>query len=222
MVKPTLIFSLFYTISFIYPVYFYPSPLIIQEICRWTNHIVWAIFLLDYLVMFKLAPNKKKFVSTHIFELILVALPFVRMLRPLRAVVFIGQAGFRSRRQLLRNIWWVVSVASLLMIIIMGAAILDIERSVPNSNIKTPSDAIWWAFVTITTVGYGDVYPTTGAGRILGSFVLISGVAIVGIVTASIAATFVRSDEAELEEADMKALLKRLNRIEKKIDDLEK
>ena len=188
MAKPTLIFSLIYTISFIYPVYFYPSPLIIQEICRWTNHIVWAIFLLDYLVMFKLAPNKKKFVSTHIFELILVALPFVRMLRPLRAVVFIGQAGFRSRRQLLRNIWWVVSVASLLMIIIMGAAILDIERSVPNSNIKTPSDAIWWAFVTITTVGYGDKYPVSIEGRLVAGFLIVFGVIMLATITGALAA----------------------------------
>ena len=188
MAKPTLIFSLIYTISFIYPVYFYPSPLIIQEICRWTNHIVWAIFLLDYLVMFKLAPNKKKFVSTHIFELILVALPFVRMLRPLRAVVFIGQAGFRSRRQLLRNIWWVVSVASLLMIIIMGAAILDIERSVPNSNIKTPSDAIWWAFVTITTVGYGDKYPVSTEGRLVAGFLIVFGVIMLATITGALAA----------------------------------
>ena len=188
MAKPTLVFSLIYTISFIYPVYFYPSPLIIQEICRWTNHIVWAIFLLDYLVMFKLAPNKKKFVSTHIFELILVALPFVRMLRPLRAVVFIGQAGFRSRRQLLRNIWWVVSVASLLMIIIMGAAILDIERSVPNSNIKTPSDAIWWAFVTITTVGYGDKYPVSTEGRLVAGFLIVFGVIMLATITGALAA----------------------------------
>ena len=188
MAKPTLVFSLIYTISFIYPVYVYPSPLIIQEICRWTNHIVWAIFLLDYLVMFKLAPNKKKFVSTHIFELILVALPFVRMLRPLRAVVFIGQAGFRSRRQLLRNIWWVVSVASLLMIIIMGAAILDIERSVPNSNIKTPSDAIWWAFVTITTVGYGDKYPVSIEGRLVAGFLIVFGVIMLATITGALAA----------------------------------
>ena len=188
MAKPTLVFSLIYTISFIYPVYVYPSPLIIQEICRWTNHIVWAIFLLDYLVMFKLAPNKKKFVSTHIFELILVALPFVRMLRPLRAVVFIGQAGFRSRRQLLRNIWWVVSVASLLMIIIMGAAILDIERSVPNSNIKTPSDAIWWAFITITTVGYGDKYPVSNEGRLVASFLIVFGVVMLATITGALAA----------------------------------
>ena len=188
MAKPTLVFSLIYTISFIYPVYVYPSPLIIQEICRWTNHIVWAIFLLDYLVMFKLAPNKKKFVSTHIFELILVALPFVRMLRPLRAIVFIGQAGFRSRRQLLKNIWWVVSVASLLMIIIMGAAILDIERNISNSNIKTPSDAIWWAFITITTVGYGDKYPVSNEGRLVAGFLIVFGVVMLATITGALAA----------------------------------
>ena len=188
MAKPTLILSLIYTISFIYPVYHYPTPTLIREMCRWINLVVWALFAIDYLVMLKLAPIKKKFITAHIFELILVALPFVRMLRPLRAVVFIGQAGFRSRRQLLKNIWWVVSIASFLMIVIMGAAILDVERNVPNANIKTPSDAIWWAFVTITTVGYGDKYPVSTEGRLVAGFLITFGVVMLATITGTLAA----------------------------------
>jgi voltage-gated potassium channel len=138
--------------------------------------------------MFYLAPRKKKFFRAHIFELILVALPFVRMLRPLRAIMFIGQAGFRSRRQLIKNLWWVVLLASFLMIIIMGAAILDIERTVPNSNIKTPSDAVWWAFVTITTVGYGDKFPISTEGRLVAGFLILFGVLMMATITGAAAA----------------------------------
>lgn len=168
--------------------YHYPTPSGIKEFCRWTNHVVWAIFAIDYLVMLYLAPKKKKFVTAHIFELILVALPFVRMLRPLRAVVFIGQAGFRSRRQLLKNIWWVVSLASILMVIIMSAAILDVERTLPNSNIKTPADALWWAFVTITTVGYGDKFPVSNEGRFIATFLILFGVVMLATITGALAA----------------------------------
>jgi voltage-gated potassium channel len=188
MAKPTLVLSLIYTLAFIYPVYHYPTPSALKSFCTWTNHIVWGIFVADYLVMFYLAPRKKKFFRAHIFELILVALPFVRMLRPLRAIMFIGQAGFRSRRQLIKNLWWVVLLASFLMIIIMGAAILDIERTVPNSNIKTPSDAVWWAFVTITTVGYGDKFPISTEGRLVAGFLILFGVLMMATITGAAAA----------------------------------
>lgn len=188
MAKPTLILSLIYTLAFIYPVFHYPTPSAIKTFCSWTNHIVWALFAVDYLIMLKLATNKKKFVKAHIFELLLVALPFVRLLRPLRAVMFISQAGFRSRRQLLKNLWWVVALASILMIIIMGAAILDIERTVPGSNIKTPADAIWWAFITITTVGYGDKFPVSTEGRFVASFLIIFGVVMLATITGALAA----------------------------------
>jgi voltage-gated potassium channel len=188
MAKPSLALSLIYTLAFIYPVFHYPTPSGIKTFCYWTNHIVWALFAVDYLIMFYLAAQKKKFVKAHIFELLLVALPFVRMLRPLRAIMFIGQAGFRSRRQLIKNLWWVVSLACLLMIIIMGAAILDIERTVPGSNIKTPADAIWWSFVTITTVGYGDKFPVSTEGRFVGGFLIIFGVMMMATITGAAAA----------------------------------
>ncbi|MEN9735477.1 MAG: hypothetical protein RL129_187 [Actinomycetota bacterium] len=149
--------------------------------------------------MLKLAPYKKKFFRAHIFELILVALPFVRMLRPLRAVMFISQAGFRSRRQLLKNLWWVVTLASFMMIIIMGAAILDVERNIPGSNIKTPSDAIWWAFVTITTVGYGDKFPVSTEGRFVASFLILFGVVMLATITGALAAWIL---EQKIEDED--------------------
>jgi len=199
MAKPTLVLSLVYTITFIYPVFHYPTPSAIKEFCRWANHIVWALFALDYIIMLKLAPYKKKFFRAHIFELILVALPFVRMLRPLRAVMFISQAGFRSRRQLLKNLWWVVTLASFMMIIIMGAAILDVERNIPGSNIKTPSDAIWWAFVTITTVGYGDKFPVSTEGRFVASFLILFGVVMLATITGALAAWIL---EQKIEDED--------------------
>ena len=188
MAKPLLILSLVYTLSFIYPVYFYPAPHLVIEICRWVNHGIWALFGIDYLVMFFLAQNKRHFLRAHIFELILVALPFARMLRPLRAILFIGQAGFKSRSQLIKNIWGGVTVATALMVLILSAAILDVERTLPNSNIKSPGDAIWWGLVTVTTIGYGDRFPISTEGRFIAGVLIIFGVIMMATVTGALAA----------------------------------
>jgi voltage-gated potassium channel len=188
MARPMLVLSLIYSITFIYPIYFYPAPHLAVEFCRWINHGIWALFGIDYVIMFSLAPKKRKFVKAHIFELVLVALPFARALRPLRAILFISQAGFRSRRQLIKNIWWVVAAASVLMILIMSAAILDVERNLPNGNIHGPSDAIWWALVTVTTIGYGDKFPVSNEGRLIAGFLIVFGVIMMATITAALAA----------------------------------
>jgi voltage-gated potassium channel len=83
------------------------------------------------------------------------------------------------------------------MLIFGSISILQVEI-VPESNIKTASDAIWWAFVTITTVGYGDKFPVTNEGRIIAAFLMITGVALFGTFTGFIAAWFM-GDKAKKE-----------------------
>ena len=87
--------------------------------------------------------------------------------------------------------------AALLMIIIMGAAILDIERSAPGANIHTPMDALWWGLVTITTIGYGDKFPVTTEGRLVAGVLIIFGVAMISTITASFAAWILSQDQAD-------------------------
>ena len=83
------------------------------------------------------------------------------------------------------------------MIVIMGAAILDVERGVPGSHIQTPSDALWWGLVTVTTIGYGDVYPVTMEGRLVAGVLIIFGVAMISTLTGSFAAWILTNDETE-------------------------
>jgi voltage-gated potassium channel len=68
--------------------------------------------------------------------------------------------------------------------------VLIVEAKNPDANIQSPSDAIWWSYVTITTVGYGDRYPTTNWGRIVGVLLMTSGVALFGVFTSFLANTF--------------------------------
>ena len=188
MALPTLILSLVYTASFVYPIYWYPVGNGVRLTCEMMYYFTWASFGIDYLVQIKLAPDNRKYFKTHIIELILVVVPFFRPLRALRALVFTTQASIRSRKSLVKSIPLVMTAAAVVMIVIMGAAILDIERTAPGSNIHTPMDALWWGLVTITTIGYGDKFPVTTEGRLVAGILIIFGVAMISAITASFAA----------------------------------
>ena len=80
------------------------------------------------------------------------------------------------------------------MLLFSSVAILQFESSDPNSNIKTAGDAIWWSYVTITTVGYGDKYTVTTEGRVIAAILMTVGVGIFGTFTAYISSLFVKDN----------------------------
>lgn len=94
---------------------------------------------------------------------------------------------FRNRAQ---GAFTSVSIIALLLLIFSSIAILQVEDS-PNSNIKTAEDALWWAYATITTVGYGDKFPVTTEGRLVASILMTAGVGLFGTFTAYVASWFV-------------------------------
>ena len=94
-----------------------------------------------------------------------------------------------------------MSGAAVLMIVIMGAAILDIERGAPGATIKTPMDALWWGLVTVTTIGYGDKFPVTTEGRLVAALLIVFGVGMISALTASYAAWILSSDSTESTES---------------------
>jgi voltage-gated potassium channel len=195
---PSLILSLLFTLSFVVPIYWYPINPGLKTVCSAINYGTWVIFALDYVIQIWLAPKRGKFVQSHVFELLLVLLPFFRPLRALRAIAFTAQASVRSKKALIKSIPLVMTGATILMIIIMGAAILDIERNAPGANIKTPMDALWWGLVTVTTIGYGDRYPVTTEGRLIAGLLIIFGIALISTLTGAFAAWVLDSHEEEL------------------------
>jgi voltage-gated potassium channel Kch len=80
-------------------------------------------------------------------------------------------------------------------------AVLKAESGAPNANITTAADAIWWAYVTITTVGYGDRFPTTNWGRIVGIFVMVAGVGLFGTLSGFLANSFLSPPKRKQEDA---------------------
>ncbi|CAM4118065.1 potassium channel family protein [Flavobacterium sinopsychrotolerans] len=91
-----------------------------------------------------------------------------------------------------------VSVIAILLVIFSAIGILQVEND-PNSNIKTAEDAIWWAYVTITTVGYGDKFPVTTEGRIIAAILMTAGVGLFGTFTAFVASWFVIDNKQNIE-----------------------
>jgi voltage-gated potassium channel len=194
----TLILSLVYTFAFVFPIYWYPIRPNDKTIWEAVSYVIWALFALDYLIQLKLAPDNRKYIAGHLLTLLLVIVPFFRPLRALRALVFTTQAGHKSRRSLIRSLPIMIAGAAILMIVIMGAAILDIERNAPGANIHTPMDALWWGLVTVTTIGYGDKFPVTTEGRLVAGILIIFGVAMISTLTASFAAWILSHDDREL------------------------
>lgn len=90
-----------------------------------------------------------------------------------------------------------VSLVSIILIIFSAIAILQLEKGVSDSNIQTAGDALWWAFVTITTVGYGDFYPVSYEGRIVAAVLMIAGVGLFGTFTGFVASWFLEEDQED-------------------------
>ena len=90
-----------------------------------------------------------------------------------------------------------VFLASLFVAYISAVQITISERSLDGSNIKNFGDGLWWAITTVTTVGYGDRYPTTTEGRFLAVVLMIMGISLMGVITASVAAWFVKLSQED-------------------------
>jgi voltage-gated potassium channel len=104
---------------------------------------------------------------------------------------------------------------AVLAIVLVGAALEFVfEEHAPGANIHNYGDALWWAIVTVTTVGYGDKYPVSAAGRGVAVVLMFTGIGLVGVLSATVASYFV----GQRAEADMSELHRRLDRIEAALD----
>jgi voltage-gated potassium channel len=189
------------------------------------DYLLWAIFAAEYAIKLYLAPNRRRFVAHHVPDLIIVLVPMLRPLRVLRSVRLLrllrlallgsfAAKGLREVREVLRRrgLSWVLLIV-LVLNLVAAAAVLEFERSNAQANIGSYPDALWWAVTTITTVGYGDRFPMSPAGRGVAVVLMIAGIAMFGVITASIAAYFVEQ-RAEQDVTD------RLDRIMERLEDL--
>ena len=187
---------------------------------------VWALFGVDYLARLTLAPSRGRWFLRHLPDLAIIVLPFLRPLRLLRLVTLVSIMQ-RSAGTALRGRITLYTVGSAALLIFTSAlASLDAERHEPGSSIRTFGQALWWALTTFTTVGYGDTFPVSREGRFIAALLMIGGVALAGVVTATLASwivSLVDEENAEQEaatQAQVAALQQQVDELSERIDRL--
>jgi len=147
---------------------------------------IWIIFIVDYLVRLSLSSNKKRFVKANVIDLLSVFIPFMRPFLILvylgRLRFFRGSAGTNVRARLITYF----AFGAIMYVYVLSLMVYAAERHAPGASITSWGDATWWAVVTITTVGYGDMVPITIAGRVYATFLMLGGMVIVGATTGTI------------------------------------
>ncbi|MDO8107196.1 ion channel [Isoptericola sp. b441] len=164
------------------------------------NLAIWVLFALDLAVRLWLAENKVRWILRHPVDVASVVVPALRPLRALR--IFSAGQNLMSRRGSLLQTGQAILLAAGILVLVGALAELDAEKNAAGSLITNIGDALWWALATVTTVGYGDLYPVTTPGRIVASALMIVGISVLGVVTASVAAWFVDMAESARKGAD--------------------
>ena len=176
--------------------------------------VMWAVFIADYLVRLALAPQRGRWFVRHLFDLAVVALPVLRPLRLVRLIALIGVLHRGAGMALRGRITAYTAGGVTLLVLVSSLAVLDAERGAPGTPIRTYGEAVWWALATITTVGYGDLAPVTAVGRWAAVLLMIGGVALAGVVTATLASWIVSlvAEESAEQEAATRAQVEVLQR----------
>ncbi len=172
-----------------------------REILGWADTALYAVFFFDFSLHLGRAENRWRYFVTWGWVDLVSSIPTISVLRVGRAArvfrIFRVLRGVRATKLIASFIlerraesaFLAVSLVSLLLSVAAAIGVMHVETT-PDANIKGPGDALWWAVVTITTVGYGDRYPVTPEGRILGALLMVAGVGIFGTLSGFVASWF--------------------------------
>jgi voltage-gated potassium channel len=172
----------------------------------------WAIFVGDYFVRLTLAKDKRKWFVRNLLDLAIVVLPMLRPLRLLRLVAVLAVFQRIGGTHLVGRVVLYVSVSTVMLIFVGSLAMLSVERHQPGATITSYGDALWWAVVTMTTVGYGDMYPVSAEGRLIAVALMVGGIALLGVVTATVATWLIQkvAEQDETSQAATRAQVRQL------------
>ena len=227
-----LIVSVVFLVVLLVPLVFTQLPVSVRRLLTVVETLLWVAFVIDYVVRFLLAPNRWRFFYTHIPELIVVTVPVLRPLRSLQALRLLRLGGLASAagrfaRRSLRNTVLLSAAVTIILVLTVAGVVLILERGNQQATITSYPQALWWALSTVTTVGYGDVYPTTNGGRAAALVLMFTGIALVGVLTAAVATWFVRTvvrsnepspaESPETERPFEEDIVRRLDALEQRL-----
>src|SRR5574340_945717 len=196
-------------------------------LARLADWLVWLAFFVETALLGVLVRNKRTYLARNWMNLVIIVggfplfwqyAPLIGLLRSFRLVVVIvllARLSKTVRKLLSRHQLGTTLAVAFVTMLLSGIVVSRIDPS-----IGTVWDGMWWAWVTMATVGYGDVVPHSGAGRLFGSLLILFGVVLLSLLTANLAAFFIGGDvekvEREEKEADrlLKEISARLERVE--------
>jgi voltage-gated potassium channel Kch len=188
--------------------YYFVHDSTVAGVIQIMDGVLSAIFIVDFLYRFFTAHSKSGYFFRHLGWadfLSSLPLPQFKILRLFRIRHYSRLLSARGRRGIIREFvsnrggTTLLSLIFLMMLILEfgGLVLLSVESKSPDANIKNASDVLWFIYVTITTVGYGDHYPVTNEGRIIGVVILTAGVGLFSTLTAFLANAFIKPQEEE-------------------------
>ncbi len=197
------------------------------------DFIVSIILAFDFAIRMKRSKKGYKYFLTHLYEIPsfipLYALTLLEAntvygagLKSLRLIQIFRFMHVLSRTLIImdeiRNRLLYIVLLSMSTVTAGAFTMYVVEHNAPGSKITSLGDAVWWAVVTVTTVGYGDVYPVTFEGRVIATVIMIIGIAILGILISTLGAQFIESkmkNQRRKDENDIKLMIKdKIDRLE--------
>ncbi|MBS0632595.1 MAG: potassium channel family protein [Verrucomicrobia bacterium] len=192
------------------------------------DDFVCAVFLLDFGVHWALAPSKRAFWRLGWIDL-LSSIPEIgwlrwgrvfRVFRIMRALRSFQAVYDHLAAERAKGTFAMVGLMSVVAVLSATIAVFEFERAAPGSNIHSAGDALWWAFATITTIGYGDHYPVTVAGRIVAVVLVVFGLSFFGTFTAYVASFFLEKTQLK-EESEIHRLIHEVRQLREQVARLE-
>jgi voltage-gated potassium channel len=200
----------------------------VQDIFNYMDTVICVIFLTDFFMRLYRAENKLDFMKLGWIDFI-SSIPMVGPLRYGRAIrvfrILRTLRGARSAKMIIdfalrhraQSALASVITISITLLSWSSVAILSAERGNPDANITTAVDALWWSYVTMTTVGYGDYYPVTTEGRLIAAVLMMAGVGLFGTFTGFVTSWFIEDTEEDQTEA-LIAIQKELTFLRKQME----
>ena len=181
--RPMFVASVLYLLAFAAPIM---STRIQEPYDGYLNIlqlILWGLFAADYCIRLYLAPRRLYFITHNLMNLAIVLLPAWRIVSFLAMIHLTTNRQYKRLSELAVKLFGYTAI----FIIMFALAIYSVESSEPGAMIRDLPTAYWWMFTTLATVGYGDVYPVTGIGRVIAVIVMLYGGGLVAVATGALA-----------------------------------